>query len=405
MVNFKREVVKGISWMGGLRVITRGLSLLKFVILARFLSPEQFGIYGVAILLLGLTEIVTETGINVFLIQRKESINEYIDTAWVISIARGIAIGILIFLLAPLIAALFSIPEAVTIIRLTAMVPFIKGFINPAEIKFQKDLDFNKEFYFRSTLFLVDAGIAIGLGILMQSELALILAMIVSAKLEVLVSLFVIKPQPRLKYEMKKVREIIKEGKWITFAGTFEYLFQHLDDILVGRLLGAYSLGLYQQAYRISTLPISESEQIISRVTLPVYANISGDRKQLRSSFLKITSAIALFVIPFGLLLMIFSREIILLLFGEIWLPAVPALRVLAVFGIIKALSNSGYPLFLSLKKQRVVTYVTTAGILGLSIPLVPLINQFGIVGAAYATILGSFASIIATIYFLFKTL
>ncbi len=119
-------------------------------------------------LVLGLVEIVTETGINIFLIQRKD-INEYIDTAWIISICRGFFIALSIFLLSDVIAKLFMIPSATNIIRLTSVIPLIKGFINPSEVKFQKELMFNKEFYFRSLLFLTDFVFAVSLGILTRS--------------------------------------------------------------------------------------------------------------------------------------------------------------------------------------------------------------------------------------------
>ncbi len=90
---------KNLIWAGSLRIIVRGLGILKTVILARLLTPSQFGIFGIAFLILGILEMVTETGVNVILIQENKKIDDYINTGWIVSIARGIIISILIIIL------------------------------------------------------------------------------------------------------------------------------------------------------------------------------------------------------------------------------------------------------------------------------------------------------------------
>ncbi len=98
-MGYYKQALNGISWMGLLRIFTRSLALIKIAVLARILLPAQFGIYGIATLVLGLLEMLTETGINIFLIQQKEKVDEYVDSAWVVSIIRGFIIGVSIFIL------------------------------------------------------------------------------------------------------------------------------------------------------------------------------------------------------------------------------------------------------------------------------------------------------------------
>ena len=389
--------------MALLRGSMRGMTLIKVVILARILTPSQFGVYGIAVLVLGLLEILTETGINVVLIQEEGKADKFISTAWIVSIFRGILISLIILAFAPFISGYFASANALNLIRFAALIPLVRGFINPSIVKFQKELAFNKEFWFRSSIFLVDTAFAIALGIITKSEYALIWGMLIAALTEVVVSFFIVKPIPKVEFDYAKVKKIISRGKWITLAGTFEYLFGHIDDIAVGKLLGIAPLGLYQQAYRVSTLPISEVGEIFNKVTFPTYTKISEDKQRLKKAFLKVTSVISLLVIPFGLILFFFSKEVVLVLLGNKWLEASEVLKVLAVFGILKAISNSAYSLFLSLRKQEIITLITLVGILGLSIPLIPLINKFGIVGAGYATIIGTLASAPITLYHLTK--
>src|SRR3990172_12131370 len=107
-MGFYKDTIKGISWMGSLRGVMRSMSFVRLAILARILTPAQFGVFGIASLILSFLEIVTETGINVFLVQQKDDIDEYINTSWVVSITRGILISLIILILAPTISTFFG---------------------------------------------------------------------------------------------------------------------------------------------------------------------------------------------------------------------------------------------------------------------------------------------------------
>ncbi len=386
--------------MGALRVVTRTLALVKIAILARILLPAQFGIYGIASLILGFLETLTETGINIFLIQQKENINEYIDSAWVVSIIRGFIVGIAIFILAPFIATYFNSPKAEFILYLVSIVPIIRGFINPLCVKYQKSLEFNKQFYYDSSIFFVDAFFAILLGVITKSENSLVYAMIISTLLEVVMSFIYFKPTPKFIFQKEKTLKVINRGKWITGAGIANYLFQNLDDIVVGKILGTNSLGIYQQAYKISTLPVTEVGEVFNKVTFPIYVNLKDDVKRLNKAFIKTLFIICLFVIPFGFFVFRFPVAIIRFTLGENWLSAVPVLQLLAVYGSIKAISNSFFSLFLGIGKQEVVTYITLISTLCLVAILYPLIKIFGLLGAGYATIISTLFSLPFLIYY-----
>lgn len=395
--------LKGITWMGLLRAFTRSLAFVKIAILARIFTPSQFGIYGIASLVLGFLEMLTETGINIFLIQKKENVDKYVNSAWVVSIFRGLIIGLLIFILAPVIATYFKNEDSVFIIRLISLVPLIRGFINPSCIKYQKNLEFNKQFFYDSAIFLFDALIAIILGMITKSENSLVYAMIGSTLLEVLLSFIYFDPKPKFIFDKEKTMEVINRGKWITGAGIFNYLFQNIDDILVGRMLGTANLGVYQISYKVSTLPVSEVGEVFNKVTFPIYVNLKDDRKRIRKTFLKTLLVISCFVIPFGLIVFYFPNQIVNIILGEKWISAVPVLQVLAIFGVLKAISNSFFSLFLGIEKQEIVTIVTLFSTLVLIAFLYPLIKIFGLLGAGFATIIATIATIPVFIYFFYK--
>lgn len=394
---------KNLVWAGLLRGVNRGLTFIKTLVLARLLIPSQFGVFGIGLLVLGLLEMLTETGVNIVLVQEKKNIDRYINTAWVVSILRGITISILIIVTAKFVANFFNNPAAVTILYLTAAVPFVRGFINPSIVKYQKDFEFNKEFWFKSFLVVIDVVVSVVFAIIYRSELALILGMLVSALVEVFASFILVGPKPKFEFNKQKLLRVFDKGKWITGAKIFDYLFAHGDDIVVGRLLGSASLGIYQQAYRISSLPIVEVAEVFQRVTFPYLAKNSQDREQIIKIYSKSLLGILLFAVPVGVLLFVFPYHIVNFLLGSNWLDAVPVLRVLAIFAIVKTVANSVFPVFLGINRQDLVAGLTLAGIVGLGISIYPLVSNYGLVGAATAAVIGSLVMVPPGIYWLRK--
>lgn len=387
-MGYFKDTIKGIGWMTALSGLTKAVAVFKIAILARILSPSQFGSYGIALLVLGFLEVLTETGINVFLIQEKDETQKYLDSAWVVSIIRGILIALLILAVSPVVLSFFKAPQVANLLYLVSAVAFVRGFINPMEVSFQKNLMFMKVFFYQGSLYLIDAGFAIGLGILTRSESAMIIGMLVAAVSEVILSFIIFKDRPRPRLEKDKFMKVINSGKWITGAGIFGYIFQNIDNVVVGRFLGTGNLGFYQQAYSISTLPVSGVSDIFNKVMFPVFVKISEEGKRLRSAFYRAFGIIFVLSFFFGLGLFFFSKPIILIFLGNKWLSIEPVLKILAIFGILKSGLNSTYSLFLSLKMQKTVMLSELFGILGIGAVIYPMVIKYGIVGAGYSTII-----------------
>jgi O-antigen/teichoic acid export membrane protein len=290
-------------------------------------------------------------------------------------------------------------------LRLISVVPFLRGFINPASVKFQKELKFHKEFWYRSVIFSFDSFVSILFAFLTREASSLIFGLIAGVILEIILSFVFISPRPAFAFDKDYILNIFHKGKWITLSGIFNYLFHNFDNIVVGKILGAVNLGLYQMAYSISMLPITDVSDVIAKVTFPVYTIISSDKSRLRKAFFKTMFFVSLITVPFGLLLVIFPYEIVKIVLGQKWLGIVDVLRVLVIFGVIKAISGSTSTLFLSVGKQKYVTIVTLVSILGLAFTIVPLVIRMGIYGAGISALIGSLAAVPFMGYFTFKIL
>jgi O-antigen/teichoic acid export membrane protein len=383
-VSLRKTFFHGLSWVALLRASTRGISIIKIAIIARLLTPSEVGLYGLAFLIISLLEVFTETGVNVFLIQEKKKLEEYVNTAWVISIVRGTVIALIIVLTARLVGNFFSAPELYNLLLLVAVVPLLRGFINPSLVKFQKEMNFKKDFWFRFIIFFVDALAAIIITWITKSPAGLIWGLIVGVIVEIVMSFVFIEPRPVLGFDKTKANLIINRGKWITGTGIFQYFFREGDDIFVGKIMGEAPLGIYQYAYRIATLPISEVADVFGKVALPLFVNIADDKKKLRKLYVQSTLGITLLVLPFA---------------------AAPVLQVLVIYSVIRAAIEPAMRVFLAVKKQEYTSIVTLVSLLVLAVMIYPLSTRYGLVGVGMATIIASLVSVPIVIFLVTRVL
>jgi len=403
-MGYTKQTIKGISWIGAFRIVTRIISFARTALLARLLTPRDFGVFGIATLVLSFLEIVTETGINIILVQKKENINEFINTAWVTSIIRGVLISIFIIVLTPFIAGFFNDTSAVLMLYVISVVPLIRGFINPSITKFIKDLEFKKEFMYRTSIFFVESVVSLGIVFYSQSVIGLAFGLICGAFFEVILSFIVVRPRPQFIFDKDKLFDVLGKGKWLTATGIFQYLYQNIDDIVVAKMVNVSTFGIYDMAYRISMLPITEISDVIGRVTFPVFVHMNTEIERLRTAFLKSFILTAAIVIPIGLIFYIFSKEIVLLLLGSQWIQASEILKVLALFGVIRALTQTAVPVLYALNKQDIMTKISILNFLIIALVIFPAVSTYGVIGAAYAAVISHLLAVPYLIYVLKKS-
>jgi len=217
-------------------------------------------------------------------------------------------------------------------------VPFIRGFINPAEVKFQKELLFDKDFYLNLAVFAFDSTIAIILAFITRDASSFIYGFMAGALLEVAISWLLIKPTPKISFNMNHIKKIFNRGKWVTMFVIFDYFAQNADDIAVGKIMGVNSLGIYQMGYKISTLPISEIADVANKVIFPVYSKIGDDKERLRKAFIKTMSMIIPLVLILGGVIFFVPKSLIVYILGSQWGNIGQILKILVFYGILREL-------------------------------------------------------------------
>jgi PST family polysaccharide transporter len=402
-MGYKKDIIKGVSWIGLLRFSTKAVGFLETIILAKILIPSQFGAYSVALLSLGVLEVLTETGVNLVLMQ-EEKVDDFISSAWVVSILRGVLISLILFITAPLIANFFHSPQSLILLHLIALAPLLRGFINPSVVKLQKDLLFGKDFRYRIIILVIDTITSITITYLTKNPVGIVIGLLTGIVIELVWSFFIIKPRPTLRIERTYVNVLFHRGKWATGSAIFDYLFYNADNIVVGRLLGTSALGIYQLGYSLAVIPVTEIGRVFLHVTAPVFVKIAGTPDRLRKAFWQTVTGVFLLSVPVTLFFLFFPHFFLLLL-GQKWSGIVTILPVLALLGLVKSVSNVPYALFVGVNKLEYSMISTLVTIVGLFALIVPLILHFGLVGAGMAALVGSLVALPFIIFYLRRVL
>jgi len=381
--------LRGFFSFSASRYSTKFLVLIRLAIVARFLGPRELGLFGLATMVVAVAEVFTETGINLVLLKHPDKLKNYIHTAWAISIIRGVLITLAILSLSPLVSTFYRDDQLVFYLQVAALIPLIRGFINPAVISFQQELHFGKESLLRTSLQLVDILSGLALVLITGSGLGLIIGLVLSASVELVASFWIFKLWPNLKkVQFSLVKQLYAETRFIIGYGILNYLTEHADDFLIGRLLGTTGLGLYQTAYKWASAATIDIGYILGQTVYPIYAR---DLQQKRSIFrmwkISTLSMSAIFTAA-GIVLLVFTEPFVRLILGEDWLSTVPAIRILFFAGVIKAFMHTWNPLVMLAEKLQ-HSIVASVIIMLVMLPAIYwLAPGLGITGASWGVLL-----------------
>lgn len=376
------------AWELGLNLGTRALEVVVLVVLARLLTPADFGLIGIALLTFGGVNRLTRLGIDEALIyNRDDDVDRYLDTAWTLSVGRGLLLGAFIFLVAPVVAGFFGEPRATDVIRGIAFVPVVVGFRNPGVLYFVKDLQFHRQFVFRLSGAVVDFAVALAFAVAYRSVWALVFGYLAGEVTRALVSYLTHPYRPRPRFDRELAGDLLGYGKWITANNCLGFLLSKGDDIFVGWYLSATALGLYQIAYRTASAPATEVTKTVSNVIFSTYSKLQGDAEALRRTLLRTLQLVSSVSFPMAVGIVITAPVFVEGVLGPQWRPATGAMQLLALYGLVLSLTTVFNQISKALGRPDYIARVGAVRLLALAVAIVPATAAFGITGTAGAVV------------------
>jgi lipopolysaccharide exporter len=381
------SALTGVAWLLAFRVVDRLAGIVSFLVLARLLLPEHFGVVALATAVIAFIEILTSLGLDTILIQIRQLTRSHYDTAWTIQIGMAVFCAALIAAAAYPASVFFREPRLFPVLCVLALSFVIEGLQNIKMVDFRREMRFDKEFVFLASRRLVTICVTIGAALVLRNEWALAIGMLVSRTAGTALSYMMRPYRPRFTLALK--REFLTKSSWLLLSGIVMFLRQRSSDFALGRMRGAASVGAFTLASDLATMVTMELAVPINRVAL---SDLSAQRtrEDLVARFDAVTGLVAVMLAPLGFGLAACAQVAVLVLFGPAWVSAGDVLRILAIASLISAMvSNLGVPI-MALGHYRYNFVIHAVGAAVLVPLLIAGVYYHGPVGAAMAMLIAN---------------
>lgn len=385
----KSKVLSGLKWNAVSVLATRGTDFGVKLILARLLLPEAFGVVGMAMVITSFLEIVSDMGLFNALVQRKEDAFtqvRYSSAFWFLLILASSFVVCFYLFISPLGASFYNEPQLVPVLNALSLYLFFNIQTIVPRVILTRKLDF------RSLVQITYAGTAL------SSVAAIVLALTgfgvwslvaksVLGSSVVFISYWLrVKWRPDFTFNFSTLKELSSYSTFSQLGGILYFFRNNVDYLIIGKLAGATTLGIYTLAFTLSEVLRAQLYSIINKVLFPVYSSIQDDLKQVKDYYLKVMRFTAIITFPISSLFIGLAEDFILVVFGNEWLPAAGPLRILSVATMLIAISGTPGEVLKGIGKPSVSFYISLINTFVVALPSIYIAQKyFGLTGVAYA--------------------
>lgn len=384
------------------RLIIKGISIVSTIILAKILTPDDFGLVAIAMSVYGFIELFGAFGFPTVLIQKTDPSEDDYSTAWTINFIFHLLTATFLVTCASQLASYFSDPRLIEIFYIIALMSIVSGCKNIAVINLQKHLDFKRELYYQIIPKILSFIITIYLCITTRNYYALIFGSLSHQVIGLVMGYILIPRKPY--FTLASYNSIFNFSKWLMLSNLIFYINNQLSNLIIGKHLDSSSVGKFAISNEIATLPMTEITASINKASFPVYSKLKSESDLLKSAFLKTQNMISTVAMPVCIGIFIVAEHIVNILLNESWAGVADIMRALSVSSAIALLAtNYGY-LFTAQGKPHVSTALGAVRAVSLVGLIFLTIDAYSISGIGYAYIASSAIFLICNLWFLNKT-
>lgn len=390
-----RVAGRALGWRATGTLGSKAIGVLRSIILARILAPDDFGVFAIAMVVHDLLMGVTDTGLNPALIQRARRDQRHYDVAWTLGVGRGIAIAVVIVVMAPFLARAFGDERASTLLQLLALRPLLVAFGSVRTADLERALDFRAIAIVDLTAALVAASISI-LTARSLGSFALVVGSLSGASVMAMGSYVVAPYRPRLFYDHSIAKSLFSFGRWVLAGSIVAMIGEGVFRAIIARTLGTAALGVYYLAANIAAIPDGFLGALVASVAFPVHSKLQDDKRRAAVAFRASTLGMFALLIPINALLIALAPRIVEVALDIRWADAVPVMRLLAIVAIILVPYRAAEPLLQGVGKPQWVAALYLVFALIITAVAWPLAGALGLSGAALARVVAD--SVIAVL-------
>lgn len=366
------------------------LSFIANMILARLLSPSDFGVIGMIMVFVYISNTFIDSGFGSALIQKKKISEEDSSTVFYWTILISIVFYFILYYVAPYIAEFYGVPNIKKLIRVLGLVLIINGVSITPLANLKKELNFKIPahcFIVASLLAFVVAIVSAynGLGVW-----SLVLYQMVQAGVNSLLLILYSHWYPKLLFSKESFISLFSYGSFIFFSSFIDTLYKQAQAFFIGKLYDAKILGYFTQAQNLQSAPVNVMYTVVGQVSFPIFAKMQEERNLLANKYININSIISFIVFPIITLFILLAKPIIIYILSSKWIPSIPFFQIICLSGLITPLTDITYFLIASIGRSKFLFYRSIILAL-IGIGLIGIGAIFGVYGIVWMVVLNSY--------------
>ncbi|MBP5507980.1 MAG: lipopolysaccharide biosynthesis protein [Prevotella sp.] len=373
--SLKQKATAGMLWTALSKYSTTGITFVSGIILARLLTPHDYGCIGLLGIFMSLASTFIGAGFGTALIQKKSPTQTDYSTIFFWNMGMAVVMYVILFFSAPAVAAFYRIPLLCPVLRVQAFVLVINAFNLVQRSQLRKQLKFSV----LSKVSIATSFLSLAVTIIMAYQgfgvWSLVTQNLLAAAIPALVFWFYVRWRPLLIFSWKSFRELFSFGAYILLSNIVNTFGSELQGLLIGKLFNASTLGYYSKAVGAEQMASYSISGVITSVSFPLYAEAQDDKVVLGNIIRRLTMTISYLTFPFMLLLMTLGKPLFVLLYSERWLPSVIYFQVLCLVGISSCLQAVNTQSIAAIgKSKQMFSWILVKRVLGACAMIIGLV-------------------------------
>ncbi|MFN0015027.1 MAG: lipopolysaccharide biosynthesis protein [Saprospiraceae bacterium] len=375
------------------------VSFVVTILLARMLSPEDFGLVAMVMIFFEFSAVFVESGFSTALIREKTISEADKSTTFIFNLVAAVALYGVLFISAPYIASFFRQPMLTLIVRIMGISLIVNALSLVQHSVLIQQIDFKTQTIVRSASVLVSGGVAVvlafqGWGVWSLVARYALLDLMTTALFWLLSGW-----RPTMQFSRESFRRLFGFGSKILAAAVLDKFFVHIYKLLIGKFFAAATLGFYTQAGTFTNMVINTLFRTVQSVTYPVLAKLQDDREKLKLGYRKMLQLSSFIIVPAMTVLGVLAEPVLSTLVGEKWLPAAPMLQLLCLSGVTYHFSTVNLNMLLVLGRSDLSLKLEVIKKVNIAIAIVIGI-RYGIYGLIVGEVIATYVNLVINAYY-----
>jgi O-antigen/teichoic acid export membrane protein len=332
--NLRHRTLTGLTWSGAAQIGRQIIQFVVSVLLARLLTPNDFGLFSMIIVFTGFAELFNDVGLGAAIIQRSDVNRQLLNSVFWTNVLIGILLTVITAFAAPFLSSFYNEPLLKNLTTWISINFFINSLCIVQTVLLQKRIDFRRLAYTEMLATIISGIISVSMALSGFGVWSLVAQSVTFAFFYALMLWTFSTWQPKLSFDWQALKGLLRFSTHLFGFNVFNYWVRNMDNLLIGKVIGSSALGIYSRAYSLMLLPVSQISTVMGRVMFPALSIIQKDTELTKKVYLNSTRIIALISFPFITALLITAEPLILLLYGEKWSEIIPIFRILCITGI-----------------------------------------------------------------------